>query len=483
MKWINSKAGGYLTIYLALSLTAILSLCVMLIEGARMNGARFMAEYSLDVGMNSILAEYHRELLEQYDVFFVDTSYGTDFPSIYNVAGHLQEYINKNLSWNDLGIGVYGNNPYEMQVQNIKIGNPAVATDDGGKIFRRQAIDYMMDKYGLSLIAEVENWEKVIEEYELESSEVTSKRQLVDGRISALDGSQIQVSEDEWVTVDIENPADSVNVQRNKGVLLLVANDTDNLSNAGFSLEQAASKRQLNKGLGMESYRIIEETWTDLLLFDEYLFEKCSFYGGELEKSHMKYQIEYILAGESNDLDNLKSIASRLLTVREAANVSYLFSDSVKRAEAAALAATVSAVIMLPELQVLLEYSILFAWAFAESVYDVRSLLDGGRVPLLKNSETWYTDIGMLFENTSDNMTGKSETGLSYEDYLRVFIKMVDTETKTMRLIDMAEMDIRKTEGNINFRMDGCIGGMTIEANLTSKRGYAFVLTRNCFYE
>ena len=83
-----------MTIYLALSLTAVLSLCVLLIEGARMNGARFMAEYSLDVGMNSVLAEYHKELLEQYDVFFVDTSYGTDLPSIYNTAEHLQKYIN-----------------------------------------------------------------------------------------------------------------------------------------------------------------------------------------------------------------------------------------------------------------------------------------------------------------------------------------------------------------------------------------------------
>lgn len=221
----------------------------------------------------------------------------------------------------------------------------------------------------------------------------------------------------------------------------------------------------------------------ELLLFDEYILEKCSFYGEELDKSHMKYQVEYILAGKDNDLDNLKSIASRLLLIREAANVAYLFADSGKRAQASALAATVSAVLLLPELQLLLEYSILFAWAFAESVYDVRSLFDGGKVPILKAESTWHTDIGALFEAAAGESGGKSETGLSYEDYLRVLLKMTDTNIKTMRLLDMVELDIRKTAGNQNFRIDGCIDGMRIEANIISRYGYAFVLQRDCFYE
>lgn len=483
MKWINSKTDGYLTIYLALSLTVILSLSITLIEGARKNGARFMAEYAFDVGMNSILAEYHKELLKQYDVFFIDTSYGTNLPSIYKTSEHLREYMDKNLSWDDLGIGVYGQNMYSMSVQNILIGNLAVATDDNGKVFRKQAIEYMSDKYGLSLINEVEEWERVIEEYGLDNGDVTSRRQAVDGEISALDGSKIQVSEEEWVTVEVDNPADQVNTQRNKGVLLIAMKDTDNLSNVGFSIEQAASSRELYKGQGPIVYRADEETLPELLLFDEYIFEKCGFYGNEMDKSHMKYQIEYILAGKDNDLDNLKSIVSRLLLIRETANVSYLFSDSAKRAQAAALAATVSAVAMLPQLQALLEYSILFAWAFAESVYDVRSLFEGGKVPLLKNSDTWHTDIDSLFESVEGSDAGKSDVGLSYEDYLRVLIKMTNADTKTMRLIDMAELDIRKTVGNENFRMDACVDGMTIEANLVSKYGYVFLMERDCFYE
>lgn len=482
MKWTSSKENGYLTIFLAMSLTVILSLCVTMIEGAKKNGARFMAEYAVDVGMNSVLAEYHRELLEQYDVFFIDTSYGTNLPSIYKTSDHLRHYMNKNLSWNDPGLLSYEQDLYDMSVQNILIGNLSVATDKSGKAFRKQAIEYMSDKYGMSLPTKVEEWEQVIKEYGLDSNKVSSEQQSVDSRIDTLDGSKIQVSEKEWVTVEIDNPADRVNAKRSKGVLLLTMNETDNLSNIGFNSEQAASKRQLYKGIGPVAGRDTEDTIAELLLFDEYIFEKCSFYGQENEKAEMKYQIEYILAGGSNDLDNLKSIASKLLLIRESANASYLFSDTAKRAQAVTLAATVSAVAMLPELQALLEYSILFAWAFAESVHDVRVLFAGGRIPLLKNSGNWNTDIDVIFQSADEGGSCGGDTGLSYEDYLRVLVKMTDTDIKTMRLIDMVELDIRKTEGNEYFCMDACIDGMTLEANIVSPRGYAFILQRDCFY-
>ena len=52
-----------------------------------------------------------------------------------------------------------------------------------------------------------------------------------------------------------------------------------------------------------------------------------------------------------------------------------------------------------------------------------------------------------------------------------------------MRLLDMAELDIRKTAGNENFRIDGCIDGMTIEAVLRAVSGYSFIMQRDCCYE
>lgn len=67
---------GYITVFLTLSLTLILSLVFTVIEGARISAIRMKFECVADIGMNSVLAEYHRELLEQYDLLFVDMSYG-----------------------------------------------------------------------------------------------------------------------------------------------------------------------------------------------------------------------------------------------------------------------------------------------------------------------------------------------------------------------------------------------------------------------
>lgn len=479
----KSAENGYLSVFLALIMTILLSLCLALVDGARSSGARFMTEYAMDAGMESILAEYHRELLKQYDVLFMDVSYGTALPSLGKTAEHLETYMNRNLSVTDLPASFLSVDLYGLEVQNIRMTGPSVATDDKGKVFRAQAIDYMYDKYGLTLLSQVQEWENVVKEYGLDTSDVAARREVVEGQINALRGKKLQISEEEWVTVEVENPADAVNTQRNKGILLLAMEDPGQVSNTGFDISKGASHRQLYCGVGPVEERTTKDTLPGLLLFDEYLLEKCSYYGQELEKSHMKYQVEYILAGKDNDLDNLKSIALRLLLLREAANVLYLFSDSEKKAVVSAIAEAVSAVILLPELKPLLEASILFAWAFAESVYDVRTLFQNGRIPLLKSKETWHTGLNSVLSGTEQKGDGGIRDGLSYADYLRVFLKLSGKEKKTMRLLDMVELDIRKTPGNADFRIDGCVDGIEITVNVVGKNRDAFEISRSCCYE
>ena len=89
---------GYLTVYLSLSLALILSFILTFVEGARMSVIRMEAECVADIGMNSVLAEFHRELLEQYDLLFVDMSYGTASRRPENSAEHLRVYMKNNFS-------------------------------------------------------------------------------------------------------------------------------------------------------------------------------------------------------------------------------------------------------------------------------------------------------------------------------------------------------------------------------------------------
>ena len=71
----------------------------------------------------------------------------------------------------------------------------------------------------------------------------------------------------------------------------------------------------------------------------------------------------------------------------------YLMSNEAKKAEIKLVAAAACTLIALPALTPLLESAILLAWAYAESVYDVRSLLAGGKVPLLKDDGSWHYSL------------------------------------------------------------------------------------------
>ena len=192
----------------------------------------------------------------------------------------------------------------------------------------------------------------------------------------------------------------------------------------------------------------------------------------------MKYQMEYILAGQDTDWKNLEQVAKKLLRWREVANVLYLFSDTAKMAEAEAMAAALTAVVLLPELIEPVKFTILFAWAYVESLQDVKTLLNGGRVPLSKTAADWKTGInsiknvkGSLAENSGGN-------GLNYKEYLQLMVFLQDKETRIERAMDIMEMDIRRTPGNASFRLDGCFDCYQAHLEVTSRFGYSCEMTR-----
>ena len=91
------RQEGYLTVYLTLCLTIILSIYLGMIEAARRNGGKLEAACSSEIGLQSILAEYHRELFHRYNMFAIDSSYGSEISGRRNTEAHLLYYINNNL--------------------------------------------------------------------------------------------------------------------------------------------------------------------------------------------------------------------------------------------------------------------------------------------------------------------------------------------------------------------------------------------------
>lgn len=126
----------------------------------------------------------------------------------------------------------------------------------------------------------------------------------------------------------------------------------------------------------------------------------------------------------------------------------------------------------------------MFAWSYAESVKDIRILLDGNKVPVLKTEETWNTPLSKLVSFSSClNEYKVIEEGICYEDYLRFFLYKQPEKELLRRFMDICEMDIRVTEGNEYFQMDGCVSGVKAKANVSSGYGNGYEITRTYRYE
>ena len=101
----TKRENAYLTVYLALCLALILSLYLVLTDGARRSGAAMEAACAGETGMQNIMAEYHRQLLNRFNLFAIDSSYGTDVCGRKNTEAHLMGYLKKNLSTDMFSLG------------------------------------------------------------------------------------------------------------------------------------------------------------------------------------------------------------------------------------------------------------------------------------------------------------------------------------------------------------------------------------------
>lgn len=488
---------GSITIYMTLVLSLLLALFFTVIEGARSRAVSMKAECAFDLSVYSVFAEYNRELLEQYDLFFIDTSYGEAKASSERMERHFQFYMEENLTGSSF-TGTF--------LEQARIGELSYATDEKGEVFERQAVAYMKQKYGLSYVERLKRELENAEEKEFFTKDISRERESNQSIIDKAREEGIETGEvDEngnsiKKELDLDNPADQVNGNRAKGILLLVMDSEQQLSELSENrtdLTRTVSYRNPDtKGVGIADRDKI--TLGERLLFNAYITEKCGNYLNPKKTGQLQYQVEYILGGKNNDIDNLKWVVNRLLFLREVSNVAYLFSDGAKVAEAAALATSICTAAGAPVLIEPVKISLLFAWAYAEAVYDVRLLLAGKTVPLIKTAESWHFSLQGMLNMAGESVEragglvemsdkkGQSLSGqvgdMDYEEYLKLLLAVSSKNEKVIRMMDIAEMDVRKESGHFGFCMENCVDYAKLEACVGSKYGYFKELFRIYYY-
>ena len=200
------KENGYMTIYLALTLGVMISLCLALIEGCRYRGICLETECVMDIGMDSILAEYHRELFAQYNLFAVDCSYGTEHGTTKLTEEHLLEYMNHNFSLEDIFLDKFlYRDFFALEAEKAEMTKAAFVTDGDGEVFRRMAVDAIEDDVGIGLLQQIKEWVKTIKSRGLLERSVEEEKETVDAQIREYDGRETA----DGKVIHIENPTEA----------------------------------------------------------------------------------------------------------------------------------------------------------------------------------------------------------------------------------------------------------------------------------
>lgn len=491
---------GSITLFLTLMLSLLLSLVSTSIQSVQMAAARTQILNGMDIGLYSLFGQYDKNLLEKYELFAVDGSFGGGSLDMAGVYDNLEFYMKP----------VLKQNSQKLSVKQGGFSGYRLLTDEDGEIFYSQIVSYMQETLGSQgiqlLLDRMSDRDRKTQEADQKANEVENKGSLsqYDSEMNQASSKSQQAAEEAAKRQEeqggdfqapspdfqspssepVKNPITVIKRIMKMGVLELVLPSGKGISTAQIEKGNLVSVRELQKGMQMPDGFLPDESYSGAVLFQQYLISKLGNYT-KPSKNSLAYQMEYIYAGKNSDLDNLKSVASRLLFLREGVNFACLLGDSVKRSQAQALATAIAAGFLIPPAATVIESALLLCWAFAESILDVRELFDGGKIPLVKTGEEWQISLENLPElmNGLDSMRKKHEQGMNYEDYLQVLLLSSKRGQKIWRSMDMIEDTIRKSDGRPAFCLDSCITAIEASVDVEANRRKTFHVTRQYCYE
>lgn len=174
---------------------------------------------------------------------------------------------------------------------------------------------------------------------------------------------------------------------------------------------------------------------------------------------------EYIVAGKLSDEANYKACRNRIFLIRNALNLVALYKDPEK----VELVTAAAELITPGPVGVVTQGVIMEAWAALEADEDLKTLLQNGRVPLIKTPGTWKISLENVLGSNDviDNLDDESvknleehrqdigeldaeggvaaeiREGQNYEDYLMFMMIAMNKEVRTLRIMDIVQIDMK----------------------------------------
>ena len=116
------RQKGSMTIAMCMMLSVMLGIVAAGIKLCREQYARVQAVNAADTGLYSVFSEYERDLLEEYDLFFLDSGYGRGAIDAYHVVQQMENSMALTLK-----SGIRGSRQESCSITGYRL-----ATDNGG---------------------------------------------------------------------------------------------------------------------------------------------------------------------------------------------------------------------------------------------------------------------------------------------------------------------------------------------------------------
>lgn len=440
---------GSITVFASLSLLLTASFLLVLLEAARVKGLDAYSRMQRVNAMESVFSMYDRELFDRYGIFLLDGSFGSGTLQFSQINGYLQAYSQKNLrplipaqAWKNV------HNFYQADATDASVTGYLLATDYDGAPFRKMAVESMKAAYPAELAETLYENLRSADQAMAQAQQSQSAMDQAQEDIRAAKEQRAQEAEAEESgethsqpppEVSVENPMDVIKALREKDILTLVLPAGSRASVKSIQGAQTLEYRSLLHG--NEPWQK-EGGWYENVLYQQFLQTHFAYYqNGYSSDGVLDYELEYIQAGKKTDRENLKSVVRQLLLLREGVNFLYLQTDTAKQQEAHGIAMALAAGFGIAPAVEVIAQGILAAWAYAESILDVRALLAGGKVAWMKTAESWSSSLSGLGGLLSGGAQAKhQDNGVDYKGYLQKLLWLKSERALNYRAMDLLEL-------------------------------------------
>ena len=400
----------------------------------------------------SSISKLKNDLLKDYREILISLSEAIS--SMGEIAGNLKDILSKA----DLtGEGM-------DRVKNA-IKSLTNLVSESGSLY--QAVKVAIDK--------LKSNSDILEKIELPSVSDITKEAVLEGKIgikisSVKDGlgkildasiQNLQISEAGEEDSGLASLLENVKQLLGGDFLALVLPEGTDISDQEILMEEYPSDKSTGF-LEIFDSKIFEnpgEASMEELCLDVYLQQYFDCYTDGSE-----YELEYILSNQRNERECLSSVIKQLVLMRQISNmITILMDDDMMDCVKTATEA-------IPAVGTAIMVVVIAAWAFAESICDVRALTGGGKIPLIKkpsqmklslegakNVDSWKKGT----ESISDS------TGLNYKQYLFILSFFHLQAIKRYRALDIIQWKLEKEDPG--FLISQCVYSLDADFSLTAK--------------